>query len=137
MKIERGSNDNGQCYGFSFKNRKVSRSGTAQIIEQLEGTEITHYPRWSDSDVFCTFTFRGIEFEAYEMWGDSDEYTISAHKPDLEELEIIAKHFEASAPIIGGDFAHNLYFLVNWAIFSWVIIGIGYAVWAGSEWIFS
>ena len=41
------------------------------------------------------------------MWGDSDEYTISADKPDLEEVEIIAKHFEASAPIKGGDFAHS------------------------------
>lgn len=137
MKIERGSNDNGECYDFSFKNNKVSRTGAARIIEQLEGTKISHYPRWFDSEVFCIFTFRGIEFEVYEMWGDSDSYTITAHKPDLEELEIIAKHFEASKSIKGGDFAHNLYFFVSWAIFSWVVIGVGCAVWLGVQWLFS
>ncbi|KZZ74086.1 hypothetical protein A3766_19040 [Oleiphilus sp. HI0132] len=137
MKIERVVNNRGEFWMFTFKNRKVSRKGTTKILEQLEGVEITHHPHWADDDVFCTFKFRDHDFEVYEMWGDSDEYTVDANEPNIPQLEVLAKHFEASAPIKGGDFAHNLYFFINWTIFSSVVMGVIFGVWSGIKWITS
>lgn len=137
MKIERVTNCIGETWMFTFNNLKVSRNGTVKILKQLDGVEITHAPRWADIDVFCTFKYQGHEFEVYEMWGDSSEYTVDANEPNLPQLEILAKHFEASAPIKGGDFAHNLFFFVNWSIFSSVVTGVIFSIWTGFKWLIS
>jgi hypothetical protein len=133
MKVERFKNDSGEFRAFAIEERKLSRTGTAKILENLEGVEIIHYPHWTDFDVFCLFKFQGYELEAYEMYSDSGQYEISATEADLEQLEEIAKHFEASAPIRGGDIKHNLYVLLNSVIRGSIILGVGYIIWLAYE----
>jgi hypothetical protein len=137
MKIERYINDQGDFRCFAVNNRKVSRSGMVKILSELNGVKILHHPKYNDIEVFCEFELDGHKFEISEPYGDSSDYDVTAPEPNLGALDLLAEHFEKSAPIKGGDSGHNLFFFINWMIFSAIVMAVGYGVWSGIQWIIS
>jgi hypothetical protein len=115
----------------------ISRAGMVKVLSAFEGISITHYPKFSDDEVFCEFTFCGYKFKVSEPFGDNSVYDLLAPEGNLPEMDLIAKHFENSKPIKGGDEGHNAFFMANWLVSSSIIVGIGYAVWWGLKLAFS
>ena len=137
MDIDRLINDKDEFRCFEVDNQKISRVGMTKVLASLEGVRINKHPKFYDPEVFCRFSFMGREFMATEPYGDSSVYDVSGPAGSSKELEIIAKHFEASDPIRGGDAGQKVYFLINWVIASWVFIGLLYGAYRGIKWIFS
>ena len=137
MNIERLKNDNGDFFCFEVENRIISRKGMAKVISKLVGVEILHYPKFYDAEVFCEFELGGHRFEITEPYGDSSVYDVCAPKENLPEMELVANHFELSSPIRGGDSAQRVFFLLNWFLFSFIILGGGYGILKGFSSVFS
>ena len=72
-----------------------------------------------------------------EPYGDSSVYDVSGPGEAQEEIELIAKHFESSSPIKGGDLGQRLFFLFNWVIGSSILMGVLYGAFQGIKWVFS
>ena len=115
----------------------ISRVGMVKVLSAIEGVNITHYPKFYDDEVFCEFTFGGYKFEMTEPYGDSSLYDLVAPEANLPEMELIAKHFENSKPIKGGDSGRNAFFMVNWLVSTTIVVGIGYFIWWGIKHVFS
>ena len=103
MKINRLTNDLGDFRCFEIDNTTVSRNGVAKVVAKLADVKVTHFPRFYDDEVFCEFELNSHKFEVMEPYGDSTTYDIIAPDGQLPEMELIADHFEKSAPIKGGD----------------------------------
>jgi hypothetical protein len=137
MQLERYINDEGEFRCFAVSNEKLSRSGMAKILSELDGVEITKRPKYNDIDVFCEFSFSGHEFEIAEPYGDNSTYDVCSKEPDLKALTALADYFESSSPIRGGDTGHIVFSLINMAVSSLIFCVLALVLWRGVTWIIS
>ena len=128
MEIERLLNDEGKYRCFQVNNVKVSRNGMAKMLSKLAGIEITHWPKFYDDEVFCEFKYKGFKFEILEPYGDNTTYDLVAPEGAQTELEEIARYFEDSKPIKGGDLGHVAFFISTWLIRSVIVVGVIYGI---------
>ncbi|MDE1999336.1 MAG: hypothetical protein KGI52_10460 [Burkholderiales bacterium] len=111
MKVERYKNDAGDRYCIGVPNKQMSRHGMTVILSRLPGVELLRRPGAASNELFCEFTYKGTKFAVSEPYGDGATYDISTTLPNAPELEVIAKLFEESEPIRGGDGMHQLFFI--------------------------
>ena len=130
MKIERYISDQGEFRCFAVENRIISRAGLVKVLGRIQDINITKHPRFWDDDIFCEFEYRGMAFVVEEPYGDNTTYDLSSKVLCSEVLEEIASHFEAAAPIKGGDSSHTAFVLVRGLIAVTIISGV---VWAASQ----
>ena len=128
MEIERLLNDEGKFRCFQVNNQKVSRNGMAKMLSNFPGIEINHWPKFYDDEVFCEFLYNGFKFEILEPYGDNTTYDLVAPEGAQTELEEIAKYFEESKAIKGGDLGHAAFFISSWLIQSVILVGIIYGI---------
>ena len=96
----------------------------AKVAAQLKGVNITHFPKFYDAEVFCTFEYNGKTFEMTESYGDSSVYDVVGSAEAYKEMVDLARHFESSTPIRGGDAGHRTFYLINWFVGSIIVMGI-------------
>ena len=124
MKIERYINDVGEFRCFAIEKSSVSRHGVVAVLSNLPGVSFTLLPRFWHEAVFCEFIYRGHKFCVEEPYGDNTTFDVIAPEPDLPELRELARLFERSEPIKGGDLGHTMFRFLIWLVRAALIAAI-------------
>ena len=95
MKVHRHTEDKEEYRCFSVSNNLLTRRAAVRVISNIPYIKITKKPKYGDDDIFCEFQLNGFNFTIDEPYGDNSEFDIMCEKPNITELEIIAKTFEA------------------------------------------
>lgn len=124
MNIRRCRNDLGEFRCFEVDNSKISRHGMFVVVSKIQGVEILTAPKYWHDELFCEFRLNGHVFNIIEPYGDNVTFDVNAPLPDLQELEIIANHFERSEPVTGGDFGWHAFKLLRHFVVGMVFLGV-------------
>ena len=137
MNIERYINDVGEFRCFGVSNRGLSRVGMVKVLSALDGVNVRHHPTPKDYEMFCEFELSGKQFEISEAYGDNSYFDVVSPEANLDELEFLARHFEESDPIGGGDFSRDSKYLVGFSFTPLIIICLGCGIYVGFKWLIS
>src|SRR3954470_1568030 len=89
MWVHSGFDAQGKLHYFEISSL-ITRWLAYRVAASIAGVEIVKKPGWrfTDTDTFCIFKYRGKLFHIWEPWGDNSRFHIGAEPPGwCPELE--------------------------------------------------